>query len=53
MDAQSLLIDERCRQRPTVDNGSHSGTGGWRTGLHTQTKEWSPRMVWTWRVSPE
>ena len=30
-----------------------AGTGGWRTGLHTQTKGWSPRMVWTLRVRPE
>ena len=38
---------------PKSTTEATGGDGGWRTGLHTQTQGWSPRMVWTWRVRLE
>ena len=37
---------------PQSTTEATAGTGGWRTGLHTQAERMEPRMVWTWRVRP-
>ena len=47
-DRRALLTAPHSRQRKP-----QQVLGGWRTRLHTQTEGWSPRMVWTWRVSEE